>query len=85
MTNAISTSKNNETSNLHNVNNKRRSVIQILNSIEISEGKGFIVHRVFPSRTILDSNLISPFGRAWAHESITWRIQRLSRPSSSWF
>jgi hypothetical protein len=43
MTNAISTSKNNETSNLHNVNNKRRSVIQILNSIEISEGKGFIV------------------------------------------
>lgn len=58
MTNAISTSKNNETSNLHNVTNKRRSVIQILNSIEISEGKGFIVHRVFPSRTILD---LDPF------------------------
>lgn len=53
MTNAISTSKNNETSNLHNVNNKRRSVIQILNSIEISEGKGFIVHRVSISKTIL--------------------------------
>jgi hypothetical protein len=39
--------------NLNNVNNKSRSAIQILNSIETSEGKGFIVHRVSISKTIL--------------------------------
>ena len=55
----VMTTTNVDLNNIDNTSNSRfRSVSRIINSIETTEGEGFVVHRSFPNNGLLD---IDPF------------------------